>query len=151
MKAVIIIVIVLIVILILTYNLNSIFVNYLNGVWVGDSEFLKKSDLSSMILYLNDDAGYMTMCKTDGEILFNDKINFKIGNMLSIGPLYGSIKKESTITFEESLPFPNELNYTLSIQDGSLILSGDEGIYAHLRRDAIASNLPLDDEPSNKQ
>ena len=140
---VIIIVIVLIIILLLSYNLNSIFVNYLNGIWVGDSEFLKKSDLSSMILYLNDDTGYMTMCKTGGEILFNDKINFKISNVFSLGPLHGSIKKEAAITFDEeiTLPFPNKLNYTLSIQDGSLILSDEDGIYAHLRRDAVASNL----------
>jgi hypothetical protein len=145
MKAIIIVVIILVVILLLSYNLNSIFVNYLNGVWVGDSEFLKKSDLSVLILYLDNNTGYLTMSKTNGDIIHNDKINFEISNKLSLAPLFGSIKKEAVITFEETLPFPSTLNYTLSIHDGSLILSDDDGIYAHLRRDAIASNLPVDD------
>jgi len=137
-----IIIAVFVLIIIIGYLLDNLYTTYFNGIWNCDSEFLTKSDLQTCVFYFNNNKGYLTMIKSDGEVIYNDIVKYSLSyNVLSYNILFCEYKKDGIIYFESDLPFPKELKYCISIIDNSLILKDDEKIYLHLRRDALASNI----------
>jgi len=139
--------------------------NYLTGMWIGDPEFLKKSDLSDLQIFISPKEGqkrngYIIMLDKNKEFILNQPIEL---NELSSShtqrwSAHSANKKNKNdlfnITFNLNTQvdniFPKQLIFTLSMLNGVLsIKDNTEKIYALLTKDLITSASAIKEYENN--
>jgi len=128
--------------------------NYLTGMWIGDPEFIKKSDLTDLQIFIGPKEntkrnGYIIMLDKNNEFILNDPIELqeitsKHSQRWSANTENKKIKDDNfTITFqlltEINNVFPKKMNFNLSIANGVLSIQSNGKVYALLTKDLIAS------------
>ncbi len=142
--------IILVIILIVGFNLNDLCRQQLEGLYTGDADFLEKSDLKEFILYLGkSNSAYLTMIKSNGDVIFNDKIKYKnklysafcllLRNKIIKSKINISI--DGSTSLNNTIPFPSSLNYEFCLTTGRLTLYKGNKKYAILIKDNVASSM----------
>lgn len=129
--------------------------NYLTGMWIGDPEFLKKSDLSDLQIFISPKEnqkrnGYIIMLDKNKEFLLNQPIELEelSSSHSQRWSAYGANKQvkndlfniEFILNSEVENIFPKHLKFTLSMGGGVLSISDKNGkLYSLLEKDLISS------------
>jgi uncharacterized integral membrane protein len=158
---IVVIIIVLIILICSIKNANVSCVkyqNYLTGMWVGDAEFIKKSDLSDLRIFISPREkrkrnGYIIMLDKNEEFILNqpielEEVNSAHNQRWSAHNANKKIDDGFNIQFNLSTDvknsFPKKLNFLLSIIGGVLTITGQDKngnnkVYALMTKDLIAS------------
>ena len=167
----IIIVIIIIIIAILNTSATSCnerYNNYLTGMWSGDPDFLKQSNLKDLQLFIappekNVRQGYIIMTDQDGNFLMNEPIEFKenVTNLKKWNAFNANRKKtkdkfithhstdlesSNTDLSTKMTEFPKNLKFGLSMCDGTLTIydADSNKLSAFLEKDLIGSAAAIE-------
>lgn len=132
---------------------------YLSGMWVGDPEFLKKSNLKDLQIFISPKNktknktkrnGYIIMVNTNNDIILNQPIELQ--EMSSThNQRWNAYKmnkkiKDDNFTINYSILsdintdlFPKNITMCVSMSNGTLVIKSDDNIYALCEKDLIAS------------
>ena len=125
------IIVMVIILIYMNYKLKK----YMTGMWVGDTAFLKKADLTDFKLLLTDEVngrreGYLIIVNNKGELVSNQPITLT------------SELFNYKMTFDvESPSIPEKIQISTSMCDGTLIIKDDKDIYAKLRKDFVLTDI----------
>lgn len=128
---------------------------YLSGMWTGDPEFLKKSNLKDLQIFLSPKIkkkrnGYIIMVNINGDIVLNQPIelNEVTSAHTQRWAAYNMDKKIKNDNFDINYLilsdintdiFPKNITITVSISNGSLTIKNNNNIYALCEKDLISS------------
>lgn len=141
-------IIVVIFILILFYHIitYNIIKRHLNGTWSADAEFLNTAKLDSIVMYIDNDVGYLLIMK-DGKEIYNDGITLS-NNLMLENMLTYSFSSKLNPSFKCYIPemkdeWTNDENYymfNMSMIDNSMEITNKDGdtLYCYLHRMPIA-------------
>ena len=128
--------------------------NYLTGMWIGDPEFIKKSDLTDLQIFIGPKEnvkrnGYIIMLDKNNEFILNSAIELKEitsqhAQRWSANTENKKIKDdhfniEYQVLTDINNVFPKKINLNLSMGNGVLAIKANEKTYALLIKDLIAS------------
>ena len=129
--------------------------NYLTGMWIGDPEFLKKSELSDLQIFISPREnqkrnGYIIMLDNNKEFILNQPIELEeySSKHKQRWSAHSANKKNTNDLFNMNFIlhtkvddiFPKHLMFALSITNGALSISDQNGkIYSLLEKDLISS------------
>lgn len=119
-----IVIICIIFLLFILYN-NKKNKDFIYGTWIGDSEFLKKSELDDAILIIDEEEMALTIT-TGGEEIENSITNYEIER--NISSLLSNVKTYN-LYIENSEFLPNELLLKLDKDNGELIIEDEDKVY----------------------
>jgi hypothetical protein len=154
---IIIIIIILLIILIYTLkNANSCCIkyhNYLTGLWVGDPEFIKKSNLSDFKLFIGPREnkkrnGYIIMLDKNNDFILNKAISLQessTGHTQRWSAHSANKQTDDKFNIQYLLNtdvnnvFPKQINFLVSMNNGVLTVNNNGKIYALLTKDLLAS------------
>jgi hypothetical protein len=129
--------------------------HYLSGMWVGDPEFLKKSNLKDLQIFLSPKNkakrnGYIIMVNINNDIILNQPIELQ-----EITPMhnqrwaaYNTNKKIKDDNFIinylilsdiDTELFPKNITMMVSMVNGTLVIKSNNNIYALCEKDLISS------------
>jgi hypothetical protein len=131
---------------------------YLSGMWIGDPEFLKKSNLKDLQIFISPKenknrskstrSGYIIMVNTNGDILINQPIDLKeiTSSHNQRWAAYNMDKKIKNDSFDiqyqilnDIEDFPKNITMSVSITNGSLVIKNNNTTYALCEKDLISS------------
>jgi hypothetical protein len=124
-------------------------------MWVGDPEFLKKSNLKDLQIFLSPKNkkkrdGYIVMINTNNDIILNQPIELQ-----EISPAhdqrwaaYNMNKKINNDNFTinylisndiDTNLFPKNITISVSMTNGTLVIKSNNNVYALCEKDLISS------------
>jgi hypothetical protein len=148
------IIVLLIFIILMTYKVD------LTGLWTADSEFLKRSGLSSFSIYIGEPlsgvfrkhhGGYIYAMSESGVTLEDNRVDMWIRKCI--------IPHRFNVKFEGLTMFPKDVKFRFDSRRNHITIYSGTTVYAELYRDNILSDharaMPLnqsgDNTPPNKQ
>lgn len=134
-------------------RLNN-FYNHLNGMWKGSESFLELSDLNEMILFIDDNKGYIVInndeCSYNDNVLVNTPITFEcdlfsLKNIINISSNLDNIiinAKIKEMENEWKINKNDKYSIKISTVNNTMEIYNDNTIFAMLERipDIINSN-----------
>lgn len=138
---------IIILIIFIIYNYiehNKYFKETLEGLWVADENFCRRSEIDGMLVYIGpyssetgDHSAYSIMYI--GDVIVNKKftIKFKFSTTIPSFEKTGNILLETQEN--EKLDMPKEQNCVINLIDGKMTWSTDEKNYAELFKDHIGT------------
>jgi hypothetical protein len=130
---------------------------YLSGMWVGDPEFLKKSNLKDLQIFISPKNkikrnGYIIMVNTNNDIILNQPIELQevSSSHNQRWAAYNMDKKINNDNFTinylilndiDTDLFPKNIILSVSIGNGTLVIksSDNDHVYALCEKDLISS------------
>jgi hypothetical protein len=128
---------------------------YLSGMWVGDPEFLKKSNLKDLQIFLSPKIkkkrnGYIIMVNINGDIVLNQPIELQEitsahNQRWAAYNMNKKIKDDNFIidyliaSDIDTDIFPKNMSMNISIGNGTLVIKNNNNIYALCEKDLISS------------
>ena len=155
-----IIAIIIILLILLITSINSAnkscskYQNYLTGMWIGDPEFIKKSDLTDLQIFIGPKEnlkrnGYVIMMYKNNKFILISAIELKEITSQHTQRWSANAEnkkiKDDNFNIEYQLltdvnnVFPKKINLNLSMSNGVLSIQSNGKIYALLIKDLIAS------------
>ena len=152
-------------------NCNERYNNYLTGIWSGDPDFLKQSNLKDLQIFIGpkegpkenfkERQGYIIMTDMDENFIMNEPIEFKENksskkwNALSANRQKTKDKyithfttgtNNSTNNSTTNSNFPKNLKFGLSMCDGTLTIHDTDSnkLSAFLEKDLIGSAAAIE-------
>ena len=150
---------------------NERYNNYLTGMWIGDPDFLKQSNLKDLQIFISPKEkkirqGYIIMTDTNGKFIMNEPIEFKESNnskkwsalkankqknkdkFISYYNVTNTNTNASTnaSTSTNTNEFPKNLKFGLSMCDGTLTIHDADSnkLSALLEKDLISSAFAIE-------
>jgi hypothetical protein len=120
---------------------------YIRGMWRGDDDFCKESDVSSMLLYLGDPRYSKGRVVRDGYLIINNEIcNQRITIEYRMGSTaWGALGKyriRADVEYEEEAVMPEkDLQFTFDMRTGMLTIHQGEKMYGVFFKDHELTDL----------
>ena len=140
------VVIVFIIFIIITCYRNLSLNEFLYGMWVCDNDFCQEAELGGFYIMIGEpemgllsdtSSMYVVMYNTSGDVIENKLFNIKIGH--SYSPTKIAKRSLKIIDDDYEGPLPKEMNITISVMDGHMVLYGvgetADTIYGTLYKD----------------
>lgn len=130
-------------------SVNTLYYNFLEGLWIATESFCHKANIDGMILFIGASdnklgrSSYLIMY-SDDKVVVDTKINIIFGS--SIFPDLSERKIDIILNLNNKKVnlndvIPSNLECEISIDDGKMIWSKDDTVYAEFYKDNISSKI----------
>jgi hypothetical protein len=156
----VVILLILVVVAVLGAQGTRRYAHYLSGLWVGESEFLERANLSDFQVFLSPEdggrrQGYLLVADAAGNIVANQAFEFweesgagALSAMKAGLCASGDVCTADAVRFEydgagPATPMPATVKMSLSVLDGTLTFFDDKKVYAFLVKDLNSSSVAV--------